>query len=218
MKVLIIEDDANIVSLLKRGFMENNYLVESADNGKDGEYLAALNSYDVIIIDWMLPFMSGVEVIRSLRHKKITTPIIVLSAKGEVEDKVLALRWGADDYLSKPFAYQELLARVDGLYRRELCGSSNTMEFNNFSVDFDTKEVLKDQQLLQLRPKEYDLLLLLIKYKNSVVSSEMIEEHLYGMDERLQSNTVSVTVYNLRKKLGKEMIKSYRGMGYKLEI
>jgi len=125
MKLLIIEDDENILFFLKRGFDEDGYIVDSALDGEDGIYLASTNSYDVIITDWMLPYKSGIEIIKFLREKKITTPILMLSAKGEIEDKVTGLQYGADDYLAKPFSYQELVARVEALHRRDISNGVN---------------------------------------------------------------------------------------------
>ena len=218
MKILIIEDDENILSLLTRGFLEDGFLVESTENGKDGEYLASINSYDVIILDWMLPYKSGIEVLKSLREKNIKTPIIMLTAKDEIEDRVLGLNKGADDYLSKPFAYEELLARVKAMQRRVLSHGNSKVKIRNITVDLNACSVFKDGKELDLRAKEYSLLLLFIKYKNSIVSNSTIEEEIYGDTQFISSNLIAVTIYNLRKKLGKEIIKSFRGLGYKIEI
>ncbi|MEA3497413.1 MAG: response regulator, partial [Campylobacterota bacterium] len=116
MKILIVEDDENILSLLKRGFGEEDYIIDSADDGEDGEYLATSNVYDIIILDWMLPHKSGIEILSSIREKNITTPVIMLTAKSEVDDKVQGLDYGADDYMSKPFSFKELNARAKALY------------------------------------------------------------------------------------------------------
>ena len=120
MKILIVEDDENILSFLKRGFQEEDYIIDSADDGDDGEYLATSNSYDIIILDWMLPNKSGIEILSSIREQNITTPVIMLTAKGEIDDKIEGLTYGADDYMSKPFSFKELLARSKALYRRSI--------------------------------------------------------------------------------------------------
>ena len=217
MKILIVEDDENILSFLKRGFLEENFLVDSIDNGKEGEYLILTNSYDLVILDWMLPFKSGVEIIKSIRKKAIKTPIIMLTAKDEIKNRVLGLNSGADDYLPKPFSFEELLARVKAIQRRILSQGNSEIKIKNITVNLATKSVLRDNIKFPLRAKEYHLLLFFIKHKNSIVSNRMIEEEIYKSDEFINSNTIAVTIYNLRKKIGKEIIKSFRGLGYRLE-
>ena len=218
MKLLIIEDDEDILSFLKRGFHEDGYIVDSALNGEDGEYLASSNTYDIIIIDWMLPYKSGIEIIKSLREKNITIPIIMLSAKGEIEDKVAGLQYGADDYLAKPFLYQELVARVEALHRRDISNGVNLITVGDIIINIDTKTVRKDNINIELTAKEYELLLFLIKHQNSYVSNTMIENQLWDNQEYINSNVIQVTIYNLRKKLSKELIKSTRGLGYKIAV
>jgi len=218
MKLLIIEDDENILSFLKRGFDEDGYIVDSALDGEDGEYLASMNSYDIIITDWMLPYKSGIEIVKSLREKKITTPIIMLSAKSEIEDKVTGLQYGADDYLAKPFSYQELVARVDALHRRDVSKGVNLITIRDITIDTDTKTVSKNDENIEFTAKEYELLLFLIKHKNGYVSNAMIEEQLWNNQEYINSNVIQVTIYHLRKKLGKELITSNRGLGYKIAV
>ncbi len=218
MKLLIIEDDENILSLLQRAFSEDGYVVDSAMDGEDGEYLAIINSYDVIILDWMLPLKNGIEVISSLREKNITTPTIMLSAKGEIEDKIVGLKNGADDYLSKPFSFAELEARVEALYRRNISQGVKLLTIGDIEIDSDNKVVTKNKQRVALTSKEYELLMFLFKNKNAYVSNAMIEEQLWSNQEYINSNVIQVTVYHLRKKLGKELIKSNRGLGYKIEV
>lgn len=217
MKILIIEDDKDIANFLKRGFEESHYTIEISNDGEEGEYLSIINKYDVIILDWMLPKKNGIEILNNLRQKNIFTPILMLTAKDAVEDKITGLKTGCDDYLSKPFSFEELEARVTSLYRRS-SQMSNIMEFSNLKVNLDTKEVLKDNSIINLSIREYELLLLLIKNKNSYISKDTIEEMLYSNEEFLNSNVIQVTIYNLRKKVGKELIKSFRGIGYKIEI
>ncbi len=218
MKILLIEDDADILSFIQRGFEEDNYIVDTALNGRDGEYLAILNSYDVIITDWMLPFKSGIEIIESIREKSITTPVIMLSAKGEIEDKIKGLKHGADDYLAKPFSFAELTARVEALHRRNISKGLNLIILGDLSINTDTKIVMKESNTIELTAKEYELLMFLIKNKNGYVSNSMIEEQLWNNQEYINSNVIQVTIYHLRKKLGKELIKSNRGLGYKIAI
>jgi len=218
LKLLIIEDDVNILSLLQRAFSADSYIVDSSMDGEEGEYLAIMNSYDVIILDWMLPLKNGIEVISSLREKKITTPTIMLSAKGETEDKIVGLKHGADDYLSKPFSFAELEARVEALYRRNISQGVILLKIGDIEVDSDNKIVTKNEQRVELTSKEYELLMFLFKNKNAYVSNTMIEEQLWNNQKYINSNVIQVTVYHLRKKLGKELIKSNRGFGYKVEV
>ncbi len=218
MKILIVEDDENILSLLKRGFEEDGYIVDTASDGEDGEYLASINSYDIIILDWMLPLKSGIDILSSLRDKNITTPTIMLTAKSEIDDKVSALSLGADDYLSKPFSFKELSARVQALYRRSISSGNNTIQIKDIIIDIDLKSIKKNNQDITLTQKEYELLMFLIKHKSGSVSNSMIEEQLWNDESYINSNVIQVTIYNLRKKIGKEYIKSSRGLGYTLDV
>jgi len=219
MKLLIIEDDLNILSLLEKGFKENGHIIDKADNGEDGEYLATLHSYDVIILDWMLPLKNGIDILKSLRLQKIKIPILMLTAKGEIQDKVKGLKVGCDDYLSKPFSFEELDARVEALFRRYSNNyTDDVISFNDILINKETKTVMKNEEELKLSSKELDLLFLLIQYKNSFVSKTMIEDMLYNSEQTVASNVVSVTIHNLRKKIGDDIIQNFRGLGYKIEI
>ncbi len=218
MKLLIVEDDKNLKNLLKKNFLEAGFIVDIAFDGEEGEYLAITNSYDIIILDWMLPIKNGIEILKNLRNKNILTPIIMLTAKGELKDKVLGLKNGADDYLTKPFSFEELQARIEALYRRTLKNASNIINLKNITIDLDIKQLTMDEKIISLSQKEYELLLFLIKYKNSFVSKNMIENELWNSEEFISSNVIEVTIHNLRKKLYKELIKNFRGLGYKIEV
>jgi DNA-binding response OmpR family regulator len=218
MKLLIVEDDKNLKNLLKKNFIEEGLVVDVASDGEEGEYLATINNYDVIILDWMLPIKNGIEILNNLRNKNILTPIIMLTAKGELKDKVTGLKNGADDYLTKPFSFEELQARIEALYRRTLKNASNIINLKNITIDLDIKQVTMDEKIISLSQKEYELLLFLIKYKNSFVSKNMIENELWSSEEFIASNVIEVTIHNLRKKLYKELIKNFRGLGYKIEV
>jgi len=217
-KILIVEDDKNILSFLKRGFKEDGFIIDSATTGDDGEYLATINQYDVIILDWMLPNKSGIEIVKSLRQKSITTPIIMLTAKSMLKDKIDGIKTGADDYLTKPFEYEELLVRVEALYRRSVNSGSNIVKIKDLEIDLNSKTVKKNGKDLKLTNKEYELLAFFIKNKNAVISKKMIEEQLWNNETFINSNVVSVTMHHLRNKIGKEIISNNRGLGYKLEI
>ena len=219
MKLLIIEDDIDILSFLNKGLQEEGYIIDTATNGEDGEYLALVNIYDLIILDWMLPLKNGIEVLKKLRANHILAPVLMLTAKGEIANKVQGLKTGADDYLSKPFSFDELEARIEALYRRNIStNATNIIKFNNIIIDIDTKIVKNNDKIINLSAKEYELLVYLIKNKNSYVSKTMIEDGLWNNEEFINSNVIQVTIHNLRKKIGKEYIKNFRGLGYKLEI
>jgi len=218
MKILLVEDDKKIVSFLTRGFEEDGYILEVALNGEDGEYLAKINHYDIIVLDWMIPLKNGIEVIKNLRRKKILTPIIMLTAKNELNDKINGFKTGADDYLSKPFEYEELKIRMEALYRRELLNGNNFIEIKDIKIDISDKILFKNKEEIRLSAKEWELLLFLIKNNNKIISNKMIENQLWSDVSYINSNVISVTIYHLRKKIGKEIIESFRGLGYKIEI
>ena len=219
MKLLLIEDDVHILSLLQKGFNESGYVTDSADNGEDGEYLVTTNSYDIIILDWMLPLKNGLKLLETLRQKNIDTPILMLTAKDTTTDKIDALQSGCDDYLSKPFEFKELEARVEALHRRYNKNYTNqTLILGDIKIDLKQRTLLKGTEEVHLSSKEQSVLFFLIKHKNSYVSKSFMEEMLYNTDQQISSNVVSVTIHNLRKKIGDKIIKNFRGLGYKIEI
>lgn len=219
MKLLIVEDDLNILSLLENGFKESGHIVDKADNGEDGEYLVSINKYDVIILDWMLPIKSGIDILDYIRIQNINTPVLILSAKDQTQSKIQALKRGCDDYLSKPFSFEELEARIEALHRRYLNNYQKVLiVFDDIIINKETKIILKNKVEVKLSSKELDILFLLIEHKNLFVSKAMIEEMIYNNEQIISSNVISVTIHNLRKKIGNDVIKNFRGMGYKIEI
>jgi len=217
MKLLIIEDDPAIRSLLERIFEDEGHAFESAADGEEGLYLLETGVFDAVVLDWMLPGLSGVELLERARRRKIDTPVLLLTARGEIDDKLTGFRGGADDYLVKPFSIDELLARLEALYRRSLGSGSNLLEAGNLTLDLGRRSVHLSGREVALQRKEYELLLFLMKHKNAPVSKSMIEEQLWSGEEFLQSNVIEVTIYNLRRKIGKERIRTNRGLGYVLE-
>ena len=159
MNILIVEDDPAIGLMLKRGLEDEDYNITLCDNGEDGIYIAKTANFDVIILDWMLPLINGIEVIRRLRNDNINTPILMLTAKGEIEDKVTGFRNGADDYLPKPFRFEELLVRLEALYRRSLGAGNHILIEGDLTIDLDRKVVRRRDKTLSLTQKEYQLLL-----------------------------------------------------------
>ncbi len=217
MKLLIIEDDPRTGAMLRRGLEEEGYEITLCDEGEEGEYLARNGQYDLILLDWMLPGKSGIEILRSLRQEGVLTPILMLTARGEIEDKVTGFEGGADDYLPKPFDFEELLARIRALYRRSLGGAQPLLRVADLTIDLDRRLVRRDGQPLTLTPKEYELLLFFLRNKNRTLSTEAIRERLWSEMEYIDSNVIQVTLYHLRRKIGKEKIQTLRGAGYRFE-
>lgn len=167
----------------------------------------------------MLPKKNGIEILQKIRANNIKTPIIFLTAKDEINNKVTAFKIGADDYLTKPFSYDELLVRVEALYRRiEFKSSHNIICIKDLQIDLDSKHIIKNHKKITLSQKEYELLIFLIKKKDFMISNYMIESQLWTNEEFINSNVIQVTIYNLRKKIGKEFIKNFRGLGYKINF
>ncbi len=217
MRLLIIEDDPRTGAMLRRGLEEEGYAITLCDEGEEGEYLARSGRYDLILLDWMLPGKSGIEILRSLRQEGVLTPILMLTARGEIEDKVTGFEGGADDYLPKPFDFEELLARIRALYRRSLGGAQPLLWVADLTIDLDRRLVRRDGKPLTLTPKEYELLLFFLRNKNRILSTEAIRERLWSEMEYIDSNVIQVTVYHLRRKIGKEKIQTLRGAGYRFE-
>jgi len=218
MKLLIIEDDPRTGAMLRRGLEEEGFDITLCDEGEEGEYLARNGHYDLIILDWMLPGKSGIEILRSLRDEGVLTPILMLTARGEIEDKLTGFEGGADDYLPKPFDFEELLARIRALYRRCLGGAQPLLHVGDLTIDLDRRLVRRDGSPLTLTPKEYELLLFFLQHKGKILSTEAIRERLWNEMEYIDSNVIQVTVYHLRRKIGKEKIQTLRGTGYRFEV
>jgi len=221
MRVLVVDDDRRLCAVIRRGLLEESYAVDLAYDGEDGEYLAEINPYDVIILDIMLPVKDGIEVCRELRAKKISTPILMLTAKDAVEDRVKGLDTGADDYLVKPFAFSELLARVRALLRREGTSKSPELCVGDLVLNTLTRQVNRGQRPIELTTKEYVILEYLMRHPKVVVTRTMIEEHAWDYDFDSLSNLVDVYIRRLRRKLDTEgedsLIQTVRGAGYRLK-
>lgn len=216
MKILVVEDEHKIANSIKKGFEQESWACDLAFDGEDGFDLAVSEDYDLIILDLMLPKKDGISIARDLRKEKIHTPILILTAKGEVDDKVLGLNSGADDYLVKPFAFEELIARVRALTRRPEQITSSKLQISNLTLDMKNQEVKQNNKLVQLSKKEYQLLEYLIRNKDKVVSKDDIISHVWDYTADILPNTVEVFVKYLRNKLGKDTIKTIRGFGYKI--
>ncbi len=221
MRILLIEDEKKIASFITRGLKEQRYVVDNADTGQRGLELAEINPYDLIILDLMLPDASGIEICRSLRAKKNATPILMLTAKDEVKDKVLGLEVGADDYLTKPFAFEEFLARISALLRRKGKELASYYKAADLELDVLKRQVKRGGKEITLTSKEFMLIEYLMRHADEVVTRTMISEHVWNEDFDSFTNVVDVTVNHLRnkidKKFPKKLIRTVRGSGYMLK-
>jgi len=216
MHLLIIDDNEELLYALQQLLRDAQYHVDVATTMLDGANSIDQKKYDLILIDWMLPDGTGIELLTRLRHEKIRTPVLFFSSKKEVEDKVEALDGGADDYLEKPFSNIELLARIRALLRRESSQKQTLIEIGNLSIDFSSRSVLVSNEPAKLSAKEFELLELLILNANTVLTRYQISEHLSrDFDHLGASNIVDAHIKNLRKKLNAdELIQTVRGVGY----
>lgn len=221
MRLLIAEDDKDIVKALTALFEHNNYSVDAVYNGNDGYDYAVTGGYDGVILDIMMPGMDGLEVLRTLRNAGIRTPVLLLTARGDVEDRVNGLDAGADDYLPKPFAASELLARVRAMLRRRENYQDDILEFMGLTLNLSTFELGFQGSDIRLVSREFQMLQLLMQSPGSVVSTDQFMERIWGWDSDVEVSIVWVYVSNLRKKIDKlgapVSIKAVRGIGYCLE-
>ncbi len=220
MKILIIEDEKRIISFIKKGLKYEGYIIEEAYDGKSGLNKGRDTSIDLIILDLMLPKMDGMEVCHLLREEGVKTPIIMLTAKDSIDDKVKGLDTGADDYLVKPFAFKELLARVRSLLRRGKNEKPILLKIADLELNPSSREVKRDGKFIVLSKKEYSLLEYLMRNPNQVLTRTMISEHVWDYDFDSFTNTIDVYIRYLRKKVDdpfkKKLIKTIRGVGYKI--
>src|SRR6185312_13193347 len=218
MKILVIEDDPTVGQFVKRGLEEQRWTVDLAENGNDGEALATAGDYDLIILDMRLPGKSGMEVLHDLRARNFQRPVLVLTAQDAVDAKVQTLRAGADDYVTKPFAFEELLARVEALARRPRAMASPLMQAADLTLDIDTREVRRAGNLIELTPKEYTVLEYLMRHQGRVMSRTLITEYAWGYHFDPGTNIVDVVINHLRKKVDAnapvKLIHTVRGVGY----
>jgi DNA-binding response OmpR family regulator len=216
MRILVVEDEHKIANSIKRGFEQESWATDVAYDGESGYDLASSESYDVIVLDLMLPKMDGMEVCRKLRAEENHTPILILTARGELSDRVTGLNTGADDYLVKPFAFEELLARVRALSRRPKEGIGAVLKVGDLELDVNSFEVKKGEKVIELSRKEFALLEYLMRNAGKVVSKENIIAHVWDYESDILPNTVEVFIGYLRDKIGSDFIKTVRGFGYKI--
>ena len=218
MNILVIEDDPTVGGFIRRGLEEQRYRVTLVPNGEDGERVAASESFDVVILDMRLPGKSGLDVLQSLRARGFETPVLVLTAQDAVDAKVRTFRAGADDYVTKPFAFEELLARVEALSRRPKAMASALLKVADLEVNRDTHEVRRNGSLIELTPKEFAVLEYLMRHTGRVMSRTLITEYAWGYHFDPGTNIVDVVINHLRKKIdagrGRKLISTVRGVGY----
>jgi DNA-binding response OmpR family regulator len=221
-RILLVEDNRRLSDSLRMILQDDGYAVDAAYDGIDGEEMGLISGYDVIILDIMLPGKDGLEVCRELRNRRISTPILMLTARDALEDRVVGLDSGADDYLVKPFEVDELRARIRALLRRESPGKSGTLQVADLELDPATHTVRRGGQPLELTAKEFSLLEYLMRHPNRLITREMAEEHLWNYDHVIASNVVDVYIRRLRRKIDDphpvKLLETIRGAGYRIRV
>ena len=223
MRILLIEDDPKVADFIVRGFREAGHTIDHADNGKDGLFLATTENYDSLVVDRMLPGVDGLSIIRTLRASDDNTPALILSALGQVDDRVKGLEAGGDDYLIKPFAFSELAARIEALARRSRgkATTETTLTVGDLEMDLLSREVHRNQQLIALQPRDFQLLEYLMRHAGQVVTRTMLLENVWDYHFDPQTNVIDVHISRLRAKVDKDfespLIHTVRGSGYKID-
>lgn len=223
MRILVIEDEHRIANAIKTGLVQERYAVDVVYDGTEGFDLASTEEYDAIILDLMLPGMDGMAICKDLRNKHIHTPILILTAKGQIENRVEGLNAGADDYLTKPFSFEELLARIRALCRRPTKILDSTLHVADLSLNPTAFTVERAGQTIQLSNKEFSFLEYLMRHPGVVLTKDQLISHVWNYDADVLPNTIEVYIRNLRKKVDapfkhkKPLIQTIRGFGYKLE-
>lgn len=223
MRILVVEDEHKIANSIKQGLSQESYAVDVVYDGTEGYDFASTEEYDLIILDQMLPGIDGMEIIKKLRENKNHTPILMLTARGQLEEKVAGLDTGADDYMTKPFAFAELLARVRALARRPKQSTGSVLKVQDLELDPTTYEVKRNKKPITLSNKEYSLLYYLMRHPNKIITKEQIINHVWNYDANVLPNSVEVYIKHLRDKIDKpfqgvDLIHTVRGFGYKIGV
>lgn len=222
MKLLVVEDEKKVAGFIKKGLEEEGYVVDTVFNGEDGLQLAQQRNYQIIILDINLPGLDGLSVLKQLRERKVATPVLLLTVRATIEDKVLGLDQGADDYLAKPFAFQELLARIRALARRSSETEPIQIRISDLLLNPITRTALRGQEEIELTATEYALLSYFMRNKGRVLSRTMIAENVWGYDFDNETNVIDVYVNYLRKKIDADhetkLIHTIRGIGYVMKV
>jgi len=222
MRILVVEDNKRLSDSLRMTLEDDGYAIDTAYDGPDGEEMALMDTYDVIILDVMLPHKDGLAVCRALRNKRVNTPVLMLTARDTLEDRVSGLDSGADDYLVKPFEVDELRARIRALLRRESSSKSPLLQVADLTLDPATHAVERAGKSIELTAKEFSLLEYFMRHPNHLISREMAESHLWSYDQLVSSNVVDVYVRRLRRKIDDpyevKLFETVRGAGYRLRV
>lgn len=220
MRILIVEDEAGVAGFLEQGLKETGYTVDVARDGDNGLEYALAYEYDIIVLDIMLPKMNGLDMLKEIRARRVRSPVLLLTARDDVDDRVRGLDVGADDYLVKPFAFPELLARIRALLRRPPLHAGGNLQMRDLEMDIPKREVRRAGKLIELSPREFALLELLLRHPNQVLSRTQILEHVWNFDFYSDTNVVDVYIGYLRRKLDREfdppLIHTVRGVGFRL--
>jgi DNA-binding response OmpR family regulator len=220
MRILLVEDEEGVANFIKKGLIEEHYAVDLAMDGEEGRALAFANQYDLFILDIMIPGIDGMELCKEIRQKKIQTPVLMLTAKDSVKDKVAGLDCGADDYMTKPFSFEEFIARIRALLRRRQ-DALVELRHKDLRIDVLSHRVFAGENEVILRPKEYAILVYLVRNQGRVLSRTQIIENVWGYDFNPNTNIVDVHIKSLREKIGEysspDFIRSVRGTGYMVE-
>jgi two-component system response regulator QseB len=214
MRILLTEDNFIVGKSIKQILENKKYLVDWVQDGESCETALRTTKFDIIILDINLPDISGIEIIKKIRGIKNYTPILVLSARNSIENKIEGLDLGADDYLTKPFDYEELLARIKSLHRRNKGIAENILTFKNIELDINKHIVRFQKKIIEISPKEFTILKILLENIDRPISKSQLEEAIYTWDNSIESNAIEVFIHNLRKKIPIELIKTVRGVGY----
>ncbi|MFC1554883.1 response regulator transcription factor [candidate division KSB1 bacterium] len=218
MKILLIEDEKKVAAFIKRGLEQERFVVDAVYDGKTGLEKAYDSSFDTIILDLMLPGMDGLSILHKIREEHVKTPVLILTAKGEIEDRIHGLNLGADDYLAKPFSFGELLARLRALLRRSYQQNNSVAQYDDLKINLVTHEVFRGEELIELTAKEYSLLEFFVHNANRALNRVTIAEHVWHYDFDRGTNFIDVYINRLRKKIddgnNKKFIHTVRGYGY----
>lgn len=222
MKILLVEDEIKLANAIQRGLKFQKYTVDIANDGLQGLDLAIGEKYDLIILDLMLPHLSGLQICQKIRQENISTPVLILTAKGEISDKITGLDCGADDYMVKPFSFEELFARIRSLLRRSSHSPNHILSIANLSLDTQSYKVTRGKKVISLSSKEFSILEYLLRNKNCTVSKDKIIQSVWNYDTDILPSTVEVHIKHLRDKIDApyktKLIKTVRGFGYQIGL
>lgn len=221
MRILVVEDELSLLNIIKKRLKEEGYSVDGCLDGEEGQYYTEINDYDCIVLDVMLPLIDGISILKNMKVKNIMAPVLLLTARDSIEDRVKGLDAGADDYLVKPFSFEELLARIRALLRRNVDTRNNILDISDLSIDTNARSVTRGGSVIELTTKEYSMLEYLLRNKGKILTRTQISEHIWDYDFECNSNIVDVYIRYLRGKIddgfSSKLIHTVRGSGYTIK-